>query len=317
MTPGELPIFTYQGVALDYAGLRYNPCNDVIFPSVVRAEGCLRDAPANWLMYYSPHNAPGGICLAAADRLDGQWREFGDSPLIGCDWPPHHSVSHVSSPHAVYNAEEERLFLYYHGENSTTRYATSQDGVHFEYGGICVTQEMYPDTTGAFYARVFPTPEGDPARRWVMFLMGHIMANDEAAIFAAWSPDGRSWATVPEPLVRAGRGNSVCAPWLARIGDRDILLCHADRPMGAGGNRFDPHTDIVAYEMTAELSHAEWIGPLLTREAISPDNARASDPCLVEHDGRFWLFHTIGRRLNQRIAVSTADCIPHRVGMAT
>jgi hypothetical protein len=31
-----LPVFHQQGVVLDYQRLKYNPCNDIIIPSVIR-----------------------------------------------------------------------------------------------------------------------------------------------------------------------------------------------------------------------------------------------------------------------------------------
>lgn len=31
---GDLPVFKHRGVVLDYEHLKYNPCNDIIIPSV-------------------------------------------------------------------------------------------------------------------------------------------------------------------------------------------------------------------------------------------------------------------------------------------
>ena len=67
----ELPVFGNPRIALDYRELKYNPCNDVIFPSLLRAADSLRRPLATWYMYYAPHNAPGGICLATAPSLKG------------------------------------------------------------------------------------------------------------------------------------------------------------------------------------------------------------------------------------------------------
>lgn len=38
-----LPTFRHWGVVLDYDGLKYNPANDVIFPTVVRNDGHFGD----------------------------------------------------------------------------------------------------------------------------------------------------------------------------------------------------------------------------------------------------------------------------------
>lgn len=63
--PAGLPVFKHHSIVLDYKNLKYNPCNDVIIPSVIRTEHL--DKPlGKYYLYYAPHNAPGGICLAYA-----------------------------------------------------------------------------------------------------------------------------------------------------------------------------------------------------------------------------------------------------------
>jgi hypothetical protein len=302
MTPDIFPEFQWQGTVLDYQGLAYNPCNDLIFPSVVCGD-CLPDSPGRYLMYYAPHNAPGGICLAVADQPFGPWREVPGNPLITRDWAPHYQVSHVSSPHAVWNEEEGFLFLYFHGENSTTRYATSRNGVDFEYGGKVVTDEMLDSTIGAFYARVFRHRLPGLDNRWIMLLMGHL--EDRAGLFLAWSKDGRGWETrrapvlIPEPPL-----NHLCAPWFCERDGRFFIVCHADTPIAE--DRFKVMTDIVAFEADAGFTRTEFSEYLLRREAAGPDNLRVSEPCFLEAEGQVYLFHTTGTRLNQKIALATA-----------
>ncbi len=302
MTPQHFPSFHWQGVVLDYAGLAYNPCDDLIFPSVVRAEG-LAGAPGPLLMYYAPHNAPGGICLAVADRPEGPWREVPGNPLIPRDWVPHHAVSHVCSPHAVWNPEENCLFLYYHGENSTTRYATSRDGVHFTYGGVAVTDADLDCKTGAFYARVFRHRLPGRDNTWIMLLMGHL--EDRAALFLAWSRDGREWTTRREPvLVPEPPLAHLCAPWFCTRDGRHVIVCHADTPIG--GQRFEVTTDIVAFATDADFRQVVYAEHLLRRADAGPGNLRVSDPCFLADGDRLFLYHTIGTRLNQRIALAVA-----------
>ncbi len=303
MAAQQFPAFRWQGVALDYRSLAYNPCDDLIFPSVVRADH-LTDAPGPYLMYYAPHNAPAGICLAVADQPAGPWREIPGNPLIAHDWPPHHTVSHVCSPHAVWNPEENCLFLYYHGENSTTRHATTTDGVHFEYGGVVVTDADLDCKVGAFYARVFRHQLPGLDNIWIMLLMGHL--EDRAALFLAWSKDGRTWTTrrapilVPEPPLA-----HLCAPWFCTRNGRHYIVCHADTPIAT--NKFEVMTDIVAFETDAAFSQVTFAEYLLKRQDAGTDNLRVSDPCFYSEDGKLYLYHTIGTRLNQRIALAVAD----------
>jgi hypothetical protein len=74
-----LPRFRHFGVLLDYEGLRYNPVDDIIFPSIIRTDGWRPAIPARYFMYYAPHDQPGGICLATADRVTGPWTEYGET----------------------------------------------------------------------------------------------------------------------------------------------------------------------------------------------------------------------------------------------
>lgn len=48
----DLPVFHHKGIALDYAGLKYNPCNDIIIPSVIRTDD-LQKPLGRYYMYYA------------------------------------------------------------------------------------------------------------------------------------------------------------------------------------------------------------------------------------------------------------------------
>jgi hypothetical protein len=148
-------VFKPGPVLLEHRGLAYNPCNDVIFPSIVKAKGSLPDPRDAYYMYYAPHDSPGGICLAYAPAIEGPWKEHADNPLIRKDWEPHYRVGHVSAPHAIWVPEESRLFVFYHGDNDQTHYAVSRDGLNFDYGGVALNQTSYADFAKGTYDRVF------------------------------------------------------------------------------------------------------------------------------------------------------------------
>lgn len=95
------PTFTHDTMVLEPRALRYNPHDDLIFPSVIDTAGRIAGALGRFYMYCAPHDAPGGICLAYADELVGPWREYRHNPIITRDWSPHYRVGHVSSPHAL------------------------------------------------------------------------------------------------------------------------------------------------------------------------------------------------------------------------
>ena len=58
-----------------------------------------------------------------------------------------YKVSHVSSPQVVWVNEQNCYVMYYHGENSTTRYATSDDLLNWTYGGVCVEAKVSVQVT--------------------------------------------------------------------------------------------------------------------------------------------------------------------------
>lgn len=129
----------FEGVAIDPLLLQYNPTGEVIFSSIIKASDHSQQALGEYYLYYSPHDSPGGISISYSDSLDGPWFEYEHNPVIGNDWPPFYRTSHVSSPHVIWIEEKGRFYLYFHGENDTTRYAVSVDGLSFEYRGIALT----------------------------------------------------------------------------------------------------------------------------------------------------------------------------------
>ena len=48
----------HQGVVLDYKDLKYNPCNDVIIPSVIATDQ-LQKPLGRYYMYYAPAQRSG------------------------------------------------------------------------------------------------------------------------------------------------------------------------------------------------------------------------------------------------------------------
>src|SRR5690606_7406210 len=160
-----------------------------------------------YYMYYAPHDAPGGICLATADDLRGPWTEYPHNPLFGRQWAPHYEVSHISSPHMLWNPEAGKFFLYFHGENDTTRLASSTDGLHFQYEGTVVTTAMFHGISEASYARVFPYTLPGHGAGYLLLCMGN--NGGTRRIYAAWSRDGRSFEAQPAPLISPPPGTGV------------------------------------------------------------------------------------------------------------
>lgn len=297
--PAGLPVFKHHSIVLDYKDLKYNPCNDVIIPSVIRTEHL--DKPlGRYYLYYAPHNAPGGICLAYADRLEGPWKEYEANPIIRKDWPPHYSVSHVSGPEAVWVEEEHKLFLYYHGENDVTRLASSVDGVHFAYEGTPVTAAMFDRSTEASYARVFRYTLPGRDNRWIMLLMGNCQGTRN--IYLAWSKDGRTWEPRREPLLTPPPGTSqVAQAWYLPWQGKQYLIYHAHEA------RDETYASLHVSEVDEAFEHTRHLGVFYDRRSFSPDNVAQMSPCFIAEGNRLYLFTNVGPRLNQKIALAIAE----------
>jgi hypothetical protein len=290
-----LPVFKHVGVVLDYKDLKYNPCKDVIIPSVVRTDH-LEKPLGKYYMYYAPHNSPGGICMAYADKLEGPWKEYGENPLVQRDWTPHYKVSHVSGPHAIWNEEEKKLFLYYHGENDVTRLASSVDGVHFNYECAAVTSKIFNRIGEASYARVFRYTIPGKDNRYIMLLMGN--NGGTRKIYLAWSKDGRQWEARRDPLIEPQeKSGQLAQAWLFPWRGKLYMFYH-DYSTKA--------TDLHISEVDPALENVKYIGMFYDRRASGPDNVAQMSPCLVEENGKLYLFTNIGPRLNQTIALAVA-----------
>lgn len=332
-----LPDFKYLGVILDPDGLKYRPKPDLIHPSVIAAPPSWRRAPAKYLMYYAPHDAPGGLCLALAQHPEGPWVEHECNPIIGHDWRPHFNVSHVSSPHAIWNQQEQRLFLYFHGENDTTRYAISDDGVRFEYGGVAVdTGSFEPGLSEASYARVFAHRIAGMDNRYVMTIMGN--HNGTRKVYLAWSADGQRWQGRPQALVCPPAGSGQMGPgWLlpwpcgaagpaatstseegkqmavnqaqrALCGDaratRLLMITFANT---SDSPTYDPVSDLYLHELEADCTGVRCLGKWIDHRVAGIDNHRINDPCMLQEGNRLYLFVNVGRRLNQKIGLAVAQ----------
>ncbi len=298
--PAGLPVFRHHSIVLDYQNLKYNPCNDVIIPSVIRAQPNLTKPLGRFYLYYAPHNAPGGICLAYADRLEGPWKEYEANPIIRRDWPPHYHVSHVSGPEAIWNEEEHKLFLYYHGENDVTRLASSTNGIDFQYEGAVVTTGMFDQISEASYARVFRHTIPGRDNRYIMLLMGNHQGTRN--IYLAWSNDGRQWQPRRTPLLTPPPGTSqVAQAWYFPWQGKHYLIYHAHEAKDV------TYASLHISEVDAAWEHTQHLGVFYDRTSFAPDNAAQMSPCLVTEGSRLYLFTNIGPRLNQKIALALAD----------
>lgn len=89
--PGGFPDYTYVRTLLTPSQLKYNPTGEIIFPCVRGVYDKLSAPLGRYYLYYGPHNAPGGICLAYGDSWKGlsrNTRTTRSSPTIGSPTTP-------------------------------------------------------------------------------------------------------------------------------------------------------------------------------------------------------------------------------------
>lgn len=287
-----LPEFHHRGVAIDPDDLtHFEPTGEVIFPSIVRAADHVDEPLATYYLYYAPHENPGGISVAYSDSLDGPWEEYAGNPLVPARWEPHHDVSHVSSPHVLWNEAEERFFLYYHGENDTTRLATSPDGLDFTYDSVVLTTADIPGNSEASYARVFEHTLPSVGNTYTMLLMGNERGTRK--IWFATSDDGRNWEARTSPLISpsTGQGGQLSGPWLFPWDDRVFVVHHS----GAGTMHLT--------EVGEDLDLEHHLGVFYE----SSTGLRSAAPSFITEGDTMYLFYELGHRLNAKIAWATAD----------
>lgn len=292
--PAGFPDYRFIGTPFNQAALRYNPTNELIFPCIRGVYDKITNPLGRYYLYYAPHEAPGGICLAYGNSLGGQFTEYPNNPIIANVWAPHYNVSHVSSPHVLWNATTRRFHLYFHGENTTTRQAVSPDGIHFSYAGVAINTGMIPGSTETSYARVFEHVVSGLGNRYVILFMG--VTGGTRKIFWGWSSDARTWRVDPVPLISPGPDgqNDLSGPHLLRRNGTTYVAYHGNSGnmfLTEVGNNFDR-------EVHLGIFHPPLTGP--------PDSGRSAAPSFGTDGGVQYMFYEAGPRLGASIAVARA-----------
>jgi hypothetical protein len=285
------PTFTYQGIAVDPddPGRYTSSAKELIFPSLIKAGDYFANPLATYYLYYAPHESPGGIALSYSNSLNGPWTEYSGNPVISNVWSPHYSVSHVSSPHAIWKASEGKLYMYFHGENNVTRLATSTDGLNFTYVKQAVTTSMFSGISEASYARVFSYAIPGRNNSYIMLLMGN--NNGTRKIYLAWSSDGQNWTSQPTPLISPSpdEGGQLSSPFYFPWNGKHYVIYHA----GSG--------KMHATEVGANFDQERHAGVF-----YDDPNIRDAAPFPYVSGSTMYLFFERGPRLDAKIAWATA-----------
>ncbi|KRE98885.1 hypothetical protein ASG89_28385 [Paenibacillus sp. Soil766] len=289
------PIFKYQGQVLDPLELKYNPTDEIIFPQVVNAREHIANPLGNYYLYYAPHDAPGGINLAYSDSLDGPWTEYDANPLIANVWSPHYNVSHVSSPYMIWNDAAQKYYMYYHGENTTTRIASTSDGINFTYERKALGTSDFVGLMETSYAKVFKYTIPSKNNTYIMLLMGNTTAN-KRNIYLAWSNDGLNWTTQKNPLItsNASEGTNLSGPTYFPWNGKHYVAYHA-----SSGN-------VHITEVGANFDLENHLGVLHDSDDVI-DKGRTASANFVYDGEDLYMFYEQGDRLGGVLAYAKMD----------
>ena len=197
-----------------------------------------------------------------------------------------------------------KLYLYYHGENDTTRVATSTDGIHFDYEKTVVTTAMYDGISESSYARVFPCTSGPSGSKYVILFMGNNQGT--RCIYAAWSRDGLTFEAQRKPLINPPPGTTVTqvgAPWYLPWQGNNYVLFHGDK---TPPNLSDVSSNIYAAEVGDDFTTENHLGVFLQPRRFSLGQKARFRSVSLSGNGETWMFMAVGPRLHQEIAVVKA-----------
>ncbi|VUD69261.1 Xanthan lyase [Thalassocella blandensis] len=283
---------TYSHIVIDRDEAIYNPTNEFIFSSVIKTDH-IANPLGKYYLYYAPHDAPGGISLAYADNIQGPYTEYTANPLLTNNHQGRFKVTHVSSPHVMWMPQYNKYIMYFHGENTTTRWAYSTDGINWDVAkdNIALTTSMWGSNfSECSYARVFEYSIPGVGNRYVMMMM-LIKSGHGRRIGLAISNDGKKFTPYDEALISptADEGTQLSGAFYWPHNGKHYVVYH--------GNSGNLHYTEVGARFNQEIHHGIFYNP----ESSYPEANKASAPFLMWENNRWNMFYDIGKRLDQTI----------------
>lgn len=310
-----------------------SPTNEYIFPCIIDAKkhavngGEFLNSSAlldRYYWYHTPHDDPGGMYLYTGPSLDGPWTERG--LVLTNDWAKAQGIntSHISSCHIIWNDVYQKYFMYFHGDNNRTHYATSDDLYQWTYGAQVVQYDDFSfSSREASYAKVFEYSVPGYDNKYVLMLM--INENDKRTIYWAHSVDGITWKAVRKPLItpttsykkvpgtdtKPSYSNNVSGPFFMIADGRYFVFFHSS----AGnisvveiGENFDMEIHWGTYlNKSNVLIQGNGSGGF---EAVS----RVASPFFIQDDlGVWYLFFEAGHRLGANTAYAKGNYDPTKI----
>jgi hypothetical protein len=216
ITNSILPNVSPVGFIKDIASYQYiGPSKEFISPTLIDTKLSVQDgkflnneAPLDrYYLFYSPHENPGGMYLATGPTLDGPWTER--NTVIDLNWAKDiegsnvNTASHISACHVIWNDVYNKYFMYFHGPNTTTHYATSDNLKDWTFGkSILNAQDFGSRGNEASYSKIFEYSVPGLDNKFIMLIM-IAESSSSRRVYWAHSKDGIDWTGVRRPLVSA------------------------------------------------------------------------------------------------------------------
>ncbi len=316
------------------------PSKEFIFPSIIDAKKYTTDGKflngqdtlARYYLYYAPHENPGGMYLSTAPTLDGPWTER--NTVIDLAWAKKvegnviNTAPHISACQVVWNEVHNKYFMYFHGPNSTSHYAYSDNLVDWTFGASVINSKQFsPIGEEASYAKVFKHEIPGLENKYVMLLM-----NQEGQIrkvYWAHSKDGVTWTPVSKPLISpnldykkipgtnikpsysGSMGSNVSGPFLMEKNGRYFVFCH-----GSSGNmlvvevgeNFDMEVHWGEYLKAADVVIDTDVNgkPIAVPRAAAPD-------FIQDDNGKWYMFFEAGSRLGANVGYAKEEKNPNSI----
>lgn len=294
----QIPLrFTYESTVANPSSSAFNPTGEFIFPSIIRAADHIANPLGTYYMYYAPHDAPGGMALRYSNSISGPWTEYANNPILNRNHQNKFSVTHVSSPHVMWMPQYNKYFMYFHGENTTTRWAHSADGINWDVANdnVAINTTDWGATFGttfseSSYARVYEYTIPRFGDRYTMISM-LIRSGNGRRIGLATSNDGKNFTPRDWSLVapQGSEGTQLSGPSYIEYNGRHYVLYHSD-----SGN-------IYQTEVGSNFDLENHLGIFHDPSPAAPELNKAADPFLLYAENQWHLFYTVGLRLHQSI----------------
>lgn len=264
--------------------------------------------------------------LATGPSLDGPWTEQG--VVIDLAWAKAitgniiSTAPHISACQVVWNDIANKYYIYFHGPNSTSHYATSDNLKDWTFGGKVFKDKDFSSLAEeASYARVFEYKVSGLNNKYIVLLMIAERINGTLVRKIYWghSQDGINWTCVTKPLISPnlaykkvpgtdtkpsyhldGIGSNVSGPYFMERNGRCFVFFH-----GSAGNICVAEVG-QAFDMEVhwgEYIYAKDVKIVEDTQGGATAVSRVASPLFIQSDtGTWYLFLEAGGRLGANIA---------------